>query len=210
MKKYISFFAMTLALSFGFVACDTETDEEPGGTKVEKMCGNWDVVYDAVDADGNVVYEDPYGKGEVTLFTYNTPDESMTQMYIDDQNKFWAFKFLVNINYAARTFSANDSVWYDAAHSGKVRLGESPFESAGYRRPRVHDSDLRVRMVFLLDYRCRHARELLEGDDRAPWAVRHDDSLGADGMAVLAGIRGLRCGFHSGVPLCKGALPGMG
>ena len=122
MKKYISFFAMTLALSFGFVACDTETDEEPGGTKVEKMCGNWDVVYDAVDANGNVVYEDPYGKGEVTLFTYNTPDESMTQMYIDDQNKFWAYKFLVNINYAARTFSANDSVWYDAAHSGKAVL----------------------------------------------------------------------------------------
>ena len=131
MKKYISFFAMALMLSMGFTSCDTETDEEPGGTKVEKMCGNWDVVYDAVDADGNVVYEDPYGKGEVTLFTYNTPDESMTQMYIDDQNKFWAFKFLVNINYAARTFSANDSVWYDAAHSGKAVLTDGKIIEGG-------------------------------------------------------------------------------
>ena len=131
MKKYISFFAMTLALSFGFVACDTETDEEPGGTKVEKMCGNWDVVYDAVDADGNLVYEDPYGAGVCTVFTYNTSDESMSTMYIDDQNTFWAYKFLVNINYAARTFSANDSVWYDAAQSGKAVITDGKIIEGG-------------------------------------------------------------------------------
>lgn len=111
---------MALMLSTGFVACDTETDEEPGGTKVEKMCGNWDVVYDAVDADGNVVYEDPYGAGLCTIFTYNTADESMTKMYIDDQGTFWNYKFLINIDYPARTFSATDAVPYDDVATGNA------------------------------------------------------------------------------------------
>ena len=124
MKQYISFFAMALALSFGFVSCDTETNEEPGGTKVEKMCGYWDVTYDAVDAEGNIVYEDPYGVGVATVYTYNTNDESMTQMFIDDQNTFWAYKFLINIDYNARTFSTAGEVWYDAAESGHAVVTE--------------------------------------------------------------------------------------
>ena len=36
--------AMALMLSWGFTACDVETDEEPGGTNIEQMCGNWDVM----------------------------------------------------------------------------------------------------------------------------------------------------------------------
>lgn len=123
MKKYISFFAMALALSFGFVSCDTETDEEPGGTKVEKMCGYWDVVYDAVDDAGNIVMEDPFGAGVCDLYTYNTNDESMKQMYIDDRGAFWAYKFLINIDYNARTFSAPET-WYDEDQSGHAVLTE--------------------------------------------------------------------------------------
>ncbi|MBQ2129006.1 MAG: hypothetical protein II429_07740 [Prevotella sp.] len=117
MKKYISFFAMALALSFGFVSCDTETNEEPGGTNIEKMCGYWDVVYDAVDDAGNIVYEDPYGVGVCDLYTYNTNDNGVTQMYLDDRNTFWAYKFLVSIDYNGRTFSASET-WYDAGESG--------------------------------------------------------------------------------------------
>ena len=37
MKKYLSF--LMLAALFSFTACDVETDEEPGGTSVEKMAG---------------------------------------------------------------------------------------------------------------------------------------------------------------------------
>ena len=108
---------MTLALSFGFVSCDTETNEEPGGTNIEKMCGYWDVVYDAVDDAGNIVYEDPYGVGVCDLYTYNTNDNGVTQMYLDDRNTFWAYKFLVSIDYNGRTFSASET-WYDAGESG--------------------------------------------------------------------------------------------
>ena len=57
MKKYISMMAMALMLSMSFTACDVETDEKPGGTNIEKMCGYWDVIWYAVDASGNILGE---------------------------------------------------------------------------------------------------------------------------------------------------------
>jgi hypothetical protein len=119
MKKYISMMAMALMLSMSFTACDVETDEKPGGTNIEKMCGYWDVVYDGVDENGNVVYEDPYGAGVCTVYTFNTASNGTAQMWLDDQKTFWAYKFLVNINYDSRTFFS-DEVWYDAKESGKA------------------------------------------------------------------------------------------
>ena len=104
---------MALMLSTGFTACSVETDEEPGGTNIEKMCGYWDVMYYAVDASGTVL--DAWTDG--TIFTYNRADNGTTQMFIDDQNTYWAFQFLVDINYAARTFSATERD-YDAAGTG--------------------------------------------------------------------------------------------
>ena len=72
MKKYISMFMFALLGCFALVSCDTETDESAGGTAVEQMAGIWDVQVDAVDENGNVLYEDPYGLGTITVNTYNT------------------------------------------------------------------------------------------------------------------------------------------
>ena len=117
MRKYISFAFMAIALSFGFVSCDTETDEEPGGTNVEKMAGRWNVVVDAVDENGNVLYGDPYGLGTITIMTYNTSDNAVDKMWLDDRGKFWSFKMKVDVDYLARTFSAAERD-YDAEGSG--------------------------------------------------------------------------------------------
>ena len=119
MKKYISSFLFATALAFGFIACDVETDIEPGGTNVEKMAGKWEVVVDAVDDAGNVLYEDPYGMGTVIMYTYNTSANNNTEMWIDDADSFWAFKMKVNVNYTARTFEC-ESKDYDAKGSGKA------------------------------------------------------------------------------------------
>lgn len=129
MKKYISFVALWALASVGLMSCDTETDEEPGGTNIEKMCGYWDVKVDAVDESGNVVLEDPFGLGTATTFTYNTSTNSTTEMWIDDQETFWAYKFKVNIDYAAATFSAPATTYADGTEEtatitdGKVLYG---------------------------------------------------------------------------------------
>ncbi len=117
MKKYISMLAMALMVSFGFTACDAETDEEPGGTNIQQMCGNWDVVWYAVDANGEVL--DTWTTG--TIFTYNTAANNTTQMWIDDQKTYWNFQFLTDIDYSAKTFTATERD-YDAAGSGKAVL----------------------------------------------------------------------------------------
>ena len=117
MKKYISMMAMALMLSWGFTACDVETDEEPGGTNIQNMCGNWDVMWYAVDESGEVLDEWTDG----TIYTFNRADNGTTQMWLSDQNTYWAFKFLVDINYDALTFST-DSVDYDADGTGKAAV----------------------------------------------------------------------------------------
>ena len=90
MKKYISLAFMAIALTFGFTSCCVETNEEPGGTNVEKMAGRWNVMVDAVDESGNVVYKDPYHLGEFEIRTYNTADNSTTKMWLDDLGDFWS------------------------------------------------------------------------------------------------------------------------
>ena len=119
MKKYISMMAMALMLSMSFTACSVETDEKPGGTNIQDMCGNWDVAWYAVDASGNILDEEPWTEG--TIFTFNKADNGTTQMWISDQDTYWAFQFLVDIDYAAKTFSAGERD-YDAAGSGKAVL----------------------------------------------------------------------------------------
>ena len=107
--------AMALMLAMGFTACDVETDEEPGGTNIEKMCGYWDVMWYAVDTNGEILDEWTDG----TIYTYNTAGNSLTEMWIDDQDTYWAFKFKVDIDYTAKTFSATERD-YDSAGSGKA------------------------------------------------------------------------------------------
>ena len=104
---------MSVLLAVGFTACDSETDEKPGGTAIEKMCGYWDVTVICVDENGATVYEDEemFGLGTIPLYTYNTTDNSSTQMWIDDRGYFWDYKFITDINYAAGTFAATDVIY---------------------------------------------------------------------------------------------------
>ncbi len=118
MKKYISLAFMAIALTFGFAGCSVETDEEPGGTAVQKMAGRWTVSVYELDDNGNEIFE-------VTsmnkLMTYNTADNSANQMWITDNKGFWAFTMKVDIDYAARTFSCTE-VDYDAVATGKATI----------------------------------------------------------------------------------------
>lgn len=102
LKKTFKYFAMLLAV-IGISSCEKD---EIGGTAVQDMCGEWYVMVDGVDADGNVTYEDPFGLGYFPFYTYNTNANLPTEMYIDDDGKFWTFRVIVDVDYEARTFQA--------------------------------------------------------------------------------------------------------
>ena len=107
MKKNIyKLFALSLLL-IGATSCEKE---EIGGTAVQDMCGEWYVMVDGVDANGNVTYEDPYDMGYFPLYTYNTNKNVPTEMYIDDMGEFWDFRVIVNVDYAAKTFNATAAI----------------------------------------------------------------------------------------------------
>jgi len=127
MKRIILTKALIAAFIFLFTACDKD---EIGGTAIEKMAGEWYVVADAVDAEGNLVYEDAdlFGIGYFHLDTYNTSSNSLTEMWISDNGNFWDFKALVNIDLDAMTFAADnvDNLAYESKvtiEEGKILLG---------------------------------------------------------------------------------------
>lgn len=99
MKKYLFLF-MTLAL-VAFTGCD-DHDTDPGGTAVEEMAGEWDVEIIALDNTGKQLGS----LGTTTFRTYNTASNTSSQMWLDDNNSFWPFKFLVDVDYNTKTFSA--------------------------------------------------------------------------------------------------------
>ena len=119
MKKYLYFAMTALALGFGFTACDVETDEEPGGTNVQNLAGHWMVTVDIVDENGDLLYADPYGIGEIDVFTYNTSANDADSIWITDANNFWQFEMKIPANVSDLTFSCPEKD-YDAAGTGKA------------------------------------------------------------------------------------------
>lgn len=116
MKKYISMFLVALLGMFTFGSCDPETDEKAGGTAVEKMAGLWVVTVDAVDENGNVVYTDPYNKGEIEINTYNTAANDADKMWLDDA-AFYGIKMKVNVtDYNAGKFEATPNTSYNPSY----------------------------------------------------------------------------------------------
>ena len=112
---------MALALGFGFTACDVDTDEEPGGSNIQNLCGHWVVTVDIVDEGGSVLYADPYGMGEIEVFTYNTVADDVDKMWITDANNFWQFTMKIPCDANALTFSCSE-MDYDAAGTGKAKI----------------------------------------------------------------------------------------
>ena len=80
---------------------------EQENSSIYPMGGEWYVTYTFDDGSG--VIDDYYGAGTGTLITYNTADESTTEMWMHD-DYFWATTYKVPINLGAQTFSSTDSL----------------------------------------------------------------------------------------------------
>jgi hypothetical protein len=77
------------------------------------MCGQWYVTCDAVDASGNVVFEDPdlFDIGQFIILTASTANNTATEMLLADtcDDTFWDFRCKITVDPATMTFSATDS-----------------------------------------------------------------------------------------------------
>ncbi|WP_201300895.1 lipid-binding protein [Sunxiuqinia indica] len=118
MKNLFLYTVLLVSGLFFITSCEKE---EIGGTATESMAGEWYVTADAIDADGNIVYEDVFGLGHFHLDTYNSSSNSSTEMWIDDNDNFYyggndlGFKTKTDLDLTARTFSATNSTnaYYD-------------------------------------------------------------------------------------------------
>lgn len=139
MRKYIAYVAAAVAVMF--TACDVQTDEEPGGTAVEKMAGTWIVTFEqsldeyyyaygyteedpaltemAVEELDSVDWVDLFGTGKVTMMTFNTSANVNTEMWFYDTD-FWDAKVRCDVNYSGRTFSCEDVEAYEYAYGDCV------------------------------------------------------------------------------------------
>ena len=85
-------------------------------TATVEMAGEWVVSVDA-SANGQVIYEDPYGFGTVKVFTSNSAANIATEMLVldDPDDPFWNFNCKVTADPANMSFSANavENLAYD-------------------------------------------------------------------------------------------------
>lgn len=125
--KNFKIYVLLFFLGLSIVSCKKD---EIGGTNGEKTAGEWYVTLVAVDAEGNVVYEDDelFGIGHFHLDTYNTSTDNPNEMWIDDNENFWETKGKISVDPNALTFSGTDvqNEYYDSKFTvanGKILLG---------------------------------------------------------------------------------------
>lgn len=139
MKKFI-YSIMFLAGAAMMSSCGHELlgpKDEVGGTATQLMAGEWMVHVDGVDANGNVVMEDPFGYGSFELLTYNTSANVENKMFVDDEGNFWEMKGEVDCNLENLTFSATgvkelyNDITFDVLN-GKILPGAAHSELFGH------------------------------------------------------------------------------
>ncbi|WP_439185599.1 lipid-binding protein [Carboxylicivirga taeanensis] len=107
MKNIVLYSLILFCCAGIFSSCEKD---EIKGTATEAMAGEWYVKVDAIDADGGVVYDDPYGNGYFHLDTYNTASNGIGQMWIDDNSNFELhFKNKINVDLEKLSFNATEA-----------------------------------------------------------------------------------------------------
>jgi len=120
MKKHIYIFALFLLT---ISAC--KKDEVVGGTAVQDVSGEWWLQVQVVGPDGEIL-DDYSDEAYSSLSTYNTADNSNTQMWFEDG--YWGVKGKINIDLTNKTFSGSDvqNEAYDSKFTitnGKILVG---------------------------------------------------------------------------------------
>ncbi len=140
MKKLV--YAIVALATLTLASCEKDP---VGGTATEKMAGQWYVQAHAIDSAGNILFEDAYEVGNFFILTYNTADNALDSMFIQDMESldgkaFWGFQTKVGCNQSAATFGAADGfdllgglsvdisdgkILYGAAHTPSGAVADS-------------------------------------------------------------------------------------
>jgi hypothetical protein len=117
-------------MTAGVILTSCEKDEI-GGTAIQQIAGEWVVTVDAANADGSVFEEDFFGVGRINILTYNTVKNIPTEMWINDNDNFWEFSIIVDLDYQAGAFSTKDYVENHTYESGvKITNGKVLYGAA--------------------------------------------------------------------------------
>lgn len=96
MKKIIiKYLSLVLILAVMIAGCNKSQD--PGNTATKDLAGEWWV---QVKVNNAVIWD------FVKISTYNTAENVPQKLWVDDLQHFWVFKSKVNVDPAAKTFSA--------------------------------------------------------------------------------------------------------
>lgn len=134
MKKV--FYAIMALATLTFASCEKE---QPGGTAVEAMSGQWYVQVDGVDAEtGEVVAED-FNDGRILILTYNTPSNDPNKLYINDRDGFWSF--IVKVDCDLNTLTFKGEAENESYEGCVVTVTNGKIVKKGIKTPSGTDAD---------------------------------------------------------------------
>lgn len=109
MKKIINITLLLIGIAF----LNSCSKEDIPMTSTVNLAGEWMVVVDVID--GDEVYEDAYGLGQMLWITYNTNSDNGKEIWLDVLNSnwgkyLWKTKIKVSCDVNARTFGNSTPV----------------------------------------------------------------------------------------------------
>jgi hypothetical protein len=174
-KNYILLFIAVIAIVFG--SCEAETDTDAGGTSTEDMAGQWYVTFEqsldeynslflgsddpelttlTADELDELSWSDLYGTGSVSVYTFNTADESTDSLWFADYSAdsddaaFWQYKVKVGMDLYDGTFSCDETANTSYDGCNITVLGGKILEDAA-TTPRGYAADSIIAYVYFSD-----------------------------------------------------------
>ena len=111
----------------GIILFGSCSKEDIPMTSTVDLAGEWMVTVDIIDGDN--VYEDGYGMGQMLWITYNTNADNGKEIWVDDLGSFWETKVKVPCDVNSLTFGSTTpqpNAYYDSditVYDGKITFG---------------------------------------------------------------------------------------
>ena len=121
-------------LAAGLVLFTSCQKDEPGGTAVEAMSGQWYVQVDGYSLTDNEVVIEDFNDGRCLLLTYNNNSNDPNRLYINDKGGFWDFIVEVDCDLKTLTFTSNGEV-DNESYESKVTISNGMIVKGGTKTP---------------------------------------------------------------------------